>query len=206
MEQDTSHLRAPSQKRSIERVNLILEAARVLIAEHGSAGLKIQDIAKKAGVTAGSMYQYFPNKAAIIQALGQRYLDETAGMIEASLYPPPETQEELFAFVDQILDAYYQLHLEDPVIQDIWMGTHADKTLQSIDDADTQRNTEAIYSACEPLFIPDKEQEIKNAILLSLKCANTTLRVALAQKPKDATMTIELFKKMMTTTLQWFLK
>ncbi len=206
MTQDLSHLRAPTQKRSMKRVNLILEAARVLIAKHGSAGLKIQDIAKEAGVTAGSMYQYFPNKAAIIQALGQRYLDETAGMIEASLAPPPKNAQEFLTRVDGIFDAYYQLHVADPVIQDIWMGTHADKTLQAIDDADTLRNAEAIYTCCAPLFVVGREREIKTAILLCLKCANTALRVALDQSPDDAEMTVSSFKEMIAALLCKFLK
>lgn len=206
MTQDLSHLRAPTQKRSIERVNLILEAARRLIAQHGSAGLKIQDIAKEAGVTAGSMYQYFPNKAAIIQTLGQRHLDETAGMIEASLTPPPQTADDVLAFVNKIFDAYYQMHMADPVIQDIWMGTHADKTLQAIDDADSLRNAEAIYAGCQPLLVAGKEREIKNAILLCLKCTNTALRIALEQKPDEAAMTVRQFKKMTAVPLREYLK
>lgn len=206
MTEDFTHLRAPTQKRSIERVNSILEAARGLIAKHGSAGLKIKDIAEAAGVTAGSMYQYFPNKAAIIQELGQRYLDETAGMIEAGLNPPPQNMDEVLAFVHRMFDAYYQMHRVDPVIQDIWMGTHADKTLQAIDDADTLRNAAAIYDGCARLFKADKEQEIKNAILLCLRYANTTLRVALSQGEEEAEMTVSLFKDMMTPFLIKFLK
>lgn len=195
---DKAQLRAPMQKRSIERVNQILDATRQLILERGSAGLKIQDIAKRAGVTAGSMYQYFPNKAAIIQELGQRYLDQTAEMIEQQLTPPPQSVAEFRQAVDGMIDAYCELHQRDPVIQDLFLGAGADKSLRSIDEADTKRNAQTIYAATEHLFDPATAPQ---AIFLILNLTNTAVRVAMDQPASEAAVSLRVFKRMVGSVL-----
>lgn len=75
--------RTPIQNRSKKKVQQILDATVEIIAEKGSAGLSITWIAKRAGVTAGSMYQYFPNKDAIVYALAEFYLEEIGKQFEA---------------------------------------------------------------------------------------------------------------------------
>ena len=64
--------RAPTQRRSIERVERILACATALIAERGSDQMKMSEVADMAGISIGSLYQYFPDKSAIIYALAER--------------------------------------------------------------------------------------------------------------------------------------
>ncbi|MEM8785524.1 MAG: TetR/AcrR family transcriptional regulator [Pseudomonadota bacterium] len=189
-------IRAPSQKRSVERVEAILKAARTLIAAKGSAGLKIQDIAAEAGITAGSMYQYFPNKAAILQTLGERYLGQTAGMIEAKLQSAPQSRTAFHELLAQMFDQYYALHRQDPVMRDIWMGTHADKSLQAMDDADTRRNAEMIFPQVRHLFAKTHWPDVQRALLLVLSLSGTTVRLALTQTKSDGQKTIDMAKHM----------
>jgi len=68
-------IRAPVQARSQQRVEQILDASKALILEHGCAGLKMSDIATTAGISIASIYQYYPNKQAIIAALATHYLE-----------------------------------------------------------------------------------------------------------------------------------
>ncbi|MFD7713984.1 TetR/AcrR family transcriptional regulator [Streptomyces sp. NPDC059786] len=53
----------------------ILDAARLVLAEHGYEGASTSRIAATAGVSPGSLYQYFPHKDAIVSAVLQRYSD-----------------------------------------------------------------------------------------------------------------------------------
>jgi AcrR family transcriptional regulator len=59
----------PGQARSLETVSVILEASARILESDGLRGLNTNAIAMKAGVSIGSLYQYFPNKDAIILTL-----------------------------------------------------------------------------------------------------------------------------------------
>jgi len=59
----------PSQVRSQETVGVILEASARILESDGIRGFNTNAIAAKAGVSIGSLYQYFPNKDSIVRAL-----------------------------------------------------------------------------------------------------------------------------------------
>jgi AcrR family transcriptional regulator len=65
--------RQPRQARSQERVRRILEAAEVLFVADGVGATTTNAIAGRAGVPIGSLYQFFPDKGAILRTLAHRY-------------------------------------------------------------------------------------------------------------------------------------
>jgi AcrR family transcriptional regulator len=67
--------RAPQQERGQRRVDQILDAAEQVFVEQGVGGASMQMIADRAGASMGSLYHFFPNKDAIVEALGARYAD-----------------------------------------------------------------------------------------------------------------------------------
>ena len=75
--------KAPSQDRGQRRVQLLLDAAADLILLHGAEGLKMDMVAKQAATSPGSLYQFFPNRAALLTALMTRYGDQLSAMAEA---------------------------------------------------------------------------------------------------------------------------
>ena len=62
----------PRQSRSASTVQVIVEAAARLLEREGASGFNTNSVAEIAGVSIGSLYQYFPNKDAIIRALIER--------------------------------------------------------------------------------------------------------------------------------------
>jgi AcrR family transcriptional regulator len=70
--------KSPSQKRSTETVEAVLEAAARILERTGLAGYNTNAIAARAGVSIGSLYQYFPGKDAVTVALIER---ETATLL-----------------------------------------------------------------------------------------------------------------------------
>lgn len=62
----------PRQQRSREMVERLLDATAVCIAERGLDGCTTNHIAEQAGVSIGSVYQYFPDKQAMVEALLER--------------------------------------------------------------------------------------------------------------------------------------
>jgi AcrR family transcriptional regulator len=89
--------RSPRQERSRETVEAILEAAAQVFERHGYAAGTTNRIADRAGVSIGSLYQYFPNKDAIVVELMRRHLDELEEVAWPALRrlaaePPPLRQ------------------------------------------------------------------------------------------------------------------
>jgi AcrR family transcriptional regulator len=68
--------KVPGQARSQETVSVILEASARILESDGLRGFNTNAIAAKAGVSVGSLYQYFPNKDAIVLALIGSYEEE----------------------------------------------------------------------------------------------------------------------------------
>lgn len=76
-----SSRKQPRQARSAELVNAILEAAVQVLAREGAPRFTTARVAEKAGVSVGSLYQYFPNKAAILFRLQSDEWRQTSSLL-----------------------------------------------------------------------------------------------------------------------------
>lgn len=89
---DVSWRKKPKQARSNELVATILEAAIQVLEKEGAQRFTTIRVAEKAGVSIGSLYQYFPNKAAILFRLQsdewKRTSDLLRGILEDKRNPP----------------------------------------------------------------------------------------------------------------------
>jgi AcrR family transcriptional regulator len=87
-----SSRKQPQQVRSAELVAAILEAAVQVLASEGAARFTTARVAERAGVSVGSLYQYFPNKAAILFRLQSDEWRQTRellrGILEEEQRPP----------------------------------------------------------------------------------------------------------------------
>jgi AcrR family transcriptional regulator len=74
--------KTPIQARSTASVNAILDATIQVLLKLGKERLTTTRVALRAGVSVGTLYQYFPNKSALLQAALRRHLDEVTHAIE----------------------------------------------------------------------------------------------------------------------------
>ncbi len=72
----TNPRKSPQQTRSQATVERILDTAARFFDERGYRGTTTNHVAEAAGVSVGSLYQYFPNKDALLTALAMRHLDD----------------------------------------------------------------------------------------------------------------------------------
>lgn len=70
--------KAPAQQRGQETIDRILDETAHILEARGYVGLNTNAVAAAAGLSVGSVYQYFPNKDAMISALASRSLDRAA--------------------------------------------------------------------------------------------------------------------------------
>lgn len=74
--------KAPVQARSNSTVDSILEATVQVLLRVGKERLTTTRVAHRAGVSVGTLYQYFPNKSALLQATLRRHLESVAAEVE----------------------------------------------------------------------------------------------------------------------------
>ena len=64
--------KAPAQRRSRQTYEILVEAAARVLESGGAAGFNTNAVAARAGVSVGSLYQYFPHKTALVAELSRR--------------------------------------------------------------------------------------------------------------------------------------
>jgi AcrR family transcriptional regulator len=74
----------PTQDRSRYLVETLLETTRRLLVQEGWETLSTNQVAQRAGVSVGSLYQYFPNREALLGELARRHLDQMGDAVQAA--------------------------------------------------------------------------------------------------------------------------
>jgi len=82
---DLEPRRRPRQERARATVEAIVAAAAEVIAQEGYAAMTTNTVAARAGVSIGSLYQYFPNKQALLVSLLEEHLARVHPVVERSL-------------------------------------------------------------------------------------------------------------------------
>jgi AcrR family transcriptional regulator len=104
--------RQPKQRRSRQTVEAVLDAVIRILKREGIDGVTTNRIAEVAGVSIGSVYQYFPDKRAIFLALHDRHVDEIGRLIEARLVEHADSSLE--DLVRALVEALVEAHASDP--------------------------------------------------------------------------------------------
>ena len=203
-EKRNSDVRVPRQQRSRDRVESILEAARVLIGKNGSASLKIQDIAKEGGVTAGSMYQYFPNKAAILQALAKQYFEQFHLLLQGALAEKPTDLASGIKAMHLLFDKFFEVNRRDPVLRDIWLSISADKTMRDMDLQTSDRNATLLFESLKHLFEEEDWPGLKRYFLMIVHITPPAIRLALSAEGDESAEYIHIMKRLISTSLRDF--
>ena len=103
----------PSQDRSRFTVEQILDGAARVFAERGRAGTTTNHIAERAGVSIGSLYQYFPNKDAILVALLERHMESVMGVLQGMLDEALREQETLEGLLRRFVKKILEMHTSE---------------------------------------------------------------------------------------------
>lgn len=155
--------RSAKQARSKATVETILEATAQILAREGLAKLNTNAIAKRAGVSVGSIYEYFSNKREIIDALLDRHLAQgEAAVLEgaAILNEDPSPEDVVRALVSGAV----RLHENDPALHRVL------STQIELDEAQRQRveglRTSLIAAISNALAASVEEPQIKATILV----------------------------------------
>jgi AcrR family transcriptional regulator len=112
----SQHRRKPVQARSTATVEAIVEAAAQVFERHGYAAGTTNRIAERAGVSIGTLYQYFPDKDAILLALTERHLQEGTDVLRPLFTELVERPPPVGEALERLLNGLIELHRHQPTL------------------------------------------------------------------------------------------
>ena len=126
--------RVPTQRRSQERLERIARAAGELCAEVGADAVTMEGISARAATSIGSLYQFFPNKDALLHAVAERYVDDLFALLDAS--DAADARDiaglPLEGLVDALLEPFVAFHRAHPGYFAILFAPQGSEALRSV--------------------------------------------------------------------------
>jgi len=159
----------PRHARSRATVESIVQAGARVLGDRGWAGFNTNEVADTAGVSIGSLYQYFPDKEALLEAILQRHLAEVLAVLavlpEAETGGPPLTR-----LVDDLVSGMITAHNVHPALHRALMDVVAphsgSSSAQVTFEATYLARYRAIVAAC-----PRSRGKDGDEIIVQVLCA-----------------------------------
>lgn len=184
--------RMPKQERSRERVDEILAVAMRLIGEKGIDAVTMKEVAQHSGGPIASVYQYFPNKSAIIGMLYERY---SASILEilSDCMRDVDSLEALLDAVSNSIRRYHDFMKGEPALVDLVNAVHADKSLQPVDTEQTHVVVDAFYGTTCHIFPEAALEQYRRTLFLLIQLTSSTVRLALGMPEEQGRAMVEEF-------------
>ena len=190
--------RRPTQQRSRERFDALVEAAGKLIGERGLEPVSITDIANEADVALTAAYRYFPNKQAIVRELAFRSFEITD---ELSLQLSTRGNRSLQRWIEDSVRTYVTANLDDSTRLQIRAAIHADLELSALNFRDSLATAEQVATALVDEGVNTDPGELKQRALLLLKLFDGAIGLARTVPPEETDGVINRFAKLASNLL-----
>ena len=117
-----SQRRKPTQARARATMDMIFEATARIIERNGIAALNTNRIAERAGISIGTLYEYFPNKDAILIAMARARIAEDERLVRQALTGPDADQN--VSLARRAIQTMVALHAHRPKVRRAVMAVH----------------------------------------------------------------------------------
>ena len=202
MSEDYEMRRIPVQERSQRKVEAILDNAALIFAEVGYGAATTNSIAQRAGLSIATLYRFFPNKAAILKTLSDRYLSQIGGLNE-SLFAAHRIQTlSLQMLMEQVVDAFADFCLDEPGFEYLFYGSEARDYFRSVSLQIHRAIVSQVETVLERHISPLEAEErtiVANLAVAAMQAAMPF--VVMAETPRRKSILAHL-KRMITNYLQ----
>ncbi len=187
--------RKPTQERGKEKVDLILNAAKELIGERGNDAVSMREIAKECGIAPSSIYQYFPDKNALLEAIMAEYYEIFSGILESGFNGVSDMPSYSKA-VEKGLDRFYRVFKEEPILATIWSSVQGNTVLLEMDIRDSREKAEIMTKVQCSIFPTLKRKDIFDTNFLLANMMGPAVRVALTVGGAEGKRSMKAFKEL----------
>ena len=172
----TAVRRRPVQRRSVERFERILDSCAELLDDVGYAGLTTKEVARRARVPIGTLYQFFPGMEGLLGALARRNLDQYTERLSHRV--EAARPADLGALVDLAVEEYVAMHRSTPGFGVIDFGSAASTAPPSAALADP------LSALAVELLADSPRRPPQIALRVALEASGAVLRLAFRDNPE----------------------
>ncbi|MFI7387955.1 TetR family transcriptional regulator [Streptomyces sp. NPDC049813] len=179
--------RTPVQQRSAERLGRILDACARLLDEAGYDELSTRTVATRADVPIGSVYRFFGNKRAMVDALAQRNLERYAERVAERL--TAIAADDWRGAMDTVLDEYLAMKRTAPGFALVDFGTQIPVGDPGADP--NHRVADTLTGLLAPHLGRTPDDALRRAFLVAVEAADALVRLAFRLDPAGDERIIE---------------
>jgi AcrR family transcriptional regulator len=173
--------RVPVQGRSLARVSRMLDACAELMDEIGYDGLTTTLLAERAGVAIGSVYQFFPDKRAIVLALAQRNIESYVERLSTRVASGELTK--WWEAVDAAMDEFIDMNRSTPGFRTLRFGDVVDRNLLDADRDNDAVLTEQLSKVLSGAFSLPETPRLTFALAIAVEMADGLIKLAFRREP-----------------------
>jgi AcrR family transcriptional regulator len=178
--------KAPRQSRSQATVTAILDATAHILIGRGFAAASTNAVAERAGVSVGSLYQYFPNKDALVSALRVRHGEQMMAVIQRALTKAMDAT--LVDALAGLVEATVEAHRVDADLHRV-----LEEQLGSMDvDALHDEYTDVMEDRIVALLVRHRDEigapDLKLAAFMLMRAAHGLIHAIVRERPKGISL------------------
>ena len=184
VEPDAALRRVPTQERSKKRVERIIDAAAHVFAEEGYEAATMEGIAARAETSIGSIYQFFPNKLSVFNALARHYHDKLRAFFDV-LLGGPLLDQPWGDILDHGIDALTLFHEQEVGFRAVWVGLHLTDEMVTEGEAINREFAKRIelVLAAKLRGLPAKMRPVVSTMMVEIL---TAMLIVSARRPGEA--------------------
>jgi AcrR family transcriptional regulator len=166
----------PVQGRSVARVARMLDKCAELIDEIGYDGLTTTLLAERAGVAIGTVYQFFPDKRAVVAALTMRNMEAYVRRLSERMSDAGMSR--WVDAVDLALDEYINMHRHVPGFRTLHFGDVIDLNLLDPDRDNNSVIVEQLAQLLSRHFGMTRDDKLEFALAMAVEMADALVKAA----------------------------
>ena len=182
--------RTPRQARSKARLALVLRAAERILVEEGVEALTTTRVAAEAQVSVGSLYQYLPDRGAIIDALAAGYFARLEGVMDHLVGAAAKERWE--DPVGVLVEAYAGIYRTEHGFRALWFGSGLTEQTRAADREHKRRMADGIRRVLLALGVARDDEALARSCHAAILAADALAQEAFRRDPEgDAALLAE---------------
>lgn len=174
--------RIPVQRRSMERVARILDAADAIAREHGARAISAHSVAELSGVPAASVYQFFPTPDAILFGLSKTYIEKVDSLFDDTILKTKVRHwTDIIRVMSKVLQKFFEKY---PHSAEIVLGSYRTIEIFEADKASNERFALRTLETFKKYDFLPKSPYIYHKILITIEIADAVWALSMRKYGK----------------------